>query len=466
MTRGAGQFELRRRLATGFAAALALAGAASCDRAADGSAPAARQTTIRLWHPWPRAEAAALKVVVAEFERTHPNVRIELSYAANDLTNSQKLFLAIAGGVAPDVTFVDGQQLAEWAARGALADLTDAAAAAGVRGDQFFAPRWAESTFAGRVYALPWTAEPNFALVWNKRMFREAGLDPERPPRTIDELDACNAKLTRFRRDADGRVTGIDQVGLVPWAWANNSVFTWGYAFGGDFYVPPWPGEAVGHVTANDPKVVESLRWMQRVARDVDPRQVAAFNANFVGAANDPFYLERTAMTLMHVAQLPYLRKYAPSVEYGVGYLPAPPGGEYASGWIGGWSLAIPRGHAVTPEAFEFIRWLTATREGAAFCSDRTQQLTAFRDNPYFASLATDDPDRRVFYEILQHSRHTRTLMPVQGYLMGLIQRALEEILYGGRDPQAVMDDVTAKAQARLEHVMRVANAVPSGGAR
>ena len=47
-----------------------------------------------------------------------------MSFASNDLTSSQKLFLAIAGSVGPDVTFVDGQQLSEWAARGALADLT------------------------------------------------------------------------------------------------------------------------------------------------------------------------------------------------------------------------------------------------------------------------------------------------------------------------------------------------------
>ena len=220
--------------------------AAGCERRPPAPASPARPTVVTVWHPWPQTEAVAFRRVVAEFERTHPDVRIELSYAANNLTNSQKLFLAIAGGVAPDVTFVDGQQLAEWAARGALTDLSADAERAGIRGDQFFAPRWAESTYGGRVYALPWTADPNFALVWNKQMFRDAGLDPERPPRTIGELDDYDRRLTRLRRGADGRVTGIDAVGLVPWGWQVNSIFTWAYAFGGDFYTPPAPGEAVG----------------------------------------------------------------------------------------------------------------------------------------------------------------------------------------------------------------------------
>ena len=217
-------------------------------------------------------------------------------------------------------------------------------------------------------------------------------------------------------------------------------------------------------MTANDPRIVESLRWMQRVAREMDVRQVAAFNADFVGAANDPFYLGRCAMTLMHVAQLPYLKKYAPGVEYGIGFIPAPPGGEYPNGWVGGWSLAVPRGRPVSPAAFEFIRWVTATRDGAAFCSEKTRLLTAFRDNPYYATLATGDPERQVYYDILLHSRHTRTLMPVQGYLMDLLQRALDDILYGGCDPQAVMDEVTRKAQARLEHVVATARVAAGRG--
>jgi hypothetical protein len=42
--------------------------------------------------------------------------------------------------------------------------------------------------FPTRVIAL--CADPNFGFMWNKESFRNAGLDPDRPPTTIRELDA------------------------------------------------------------------------------------------------------------------------------------------------------------------------------------------------------------------------------------------------------------------------------------
>jgi hypothetical protein len=44
--------------------------------------------------------------------------------------------------------------------------------------------------------------------------------------------------------------------------------------------------------------------------------------------------------------------------------------------------------------------------------------------------------------------------MPVQGYLMSLLQRGVSDVLYGQRDPQQVLDEVTRDAQKRLEHVV------------
>jgi multiple sugar transport system substrate-binding protein len=443
----------RRLSSIGCLALVALLVGLACDRGGDGDAvDATGRKVVTVWYPFGSDTGKALQAIVAEFERLHPHIDIKLSYAANNLTSSQKLFLAIAGGSAPDVTFVDGQQLAEWAARGALTDITPQVERAGLGADDFWLPRWRESTFAGRVYALPWGADPNFALFWNKRLFREAGLDPERPPRTIRELDEYNARLTKV--DEQGR---IERLGLIPWAWGGaNSLFTWGYAFGGEFYEPPPPGSAqlAGRVTANHPRNVRALEWIQSYAAKHDVRKVAAFRSNFVGVANDPFYLGRTGMSLLHVTQIRYLHKYAPGLEYGVGFIPAPEDGEYPSSWIGGWSLAIPRGSATSDEAFEFMRWMCTSPEGTTTMGREMMQFPAYRKSPYFEQIK-DDKDLGVYYEMVRTSTHTRTLMPVQGYLMDLLSRCTDQILYGGRAPQEALDEVTAKAQARLDDVMR-----------
>src|SRR4051812_43088028 len=71
----------------------------SCDR----RAPATQTKNITLWYPWGADLGKQLKQIVGEFEKTHPGIHVELSFASNNLTSSEKLFLAIAAGVAPDV---------------------------------------------------------------------------------------------------------------------------------------------------------------------------------------------------------------------------------------------------------------------------------------------------------------------------------------------------------------------------
>ena len=58
-------------------------------------------------------------------------------------------------------------------------------------------------------YALP-TAVRSLGLFWNKKIFREAGLDPNKPPKTLDELIDYAKKLTK--RDKAGNII---QVGLT-----------------------------------------------------------------------------------------------------------------------------------------------------------------------------------------------------------------------------------------------------------
>lgn len=411
------------------------------------------EKTIECWYPWGSEDAKALREIVTEFERTHPKIRVKLSFAANNLTSSQKLFLAIAGGTAPDVTFVDGQQLAEWAARGALMDITEHVRKAKLSGKDFWLPRWRESCFRGRVYALPWGADPNFGFAWNRKIFREVGLDPDRPPRTIAELDEFNHKLTKI--DEQGRIV---RMGVIPWAWYgyDNSIFSWAYAFGGDFFeLPPDDSPtAVGRVTANDPKVVRALEWMVSYARRYDVRKVSAFQSNFVGLANDPFYLGKVAISPLHITRLRYIKRYAPTLDYGIAFMPAPPDGEAKNSWIGGWSLAIPRSKkGVSDEAFEFVRWMCASSEGTMATGAKMHQFPAYRRSPYFKTVG-DDPHLSVFYEIVKNSRHVRTLMPAQGYLMELLKRGVEEALYGGRDPKTILDEVSVKSQQRLEHLL------------
>lgn len=80
------------------------------------------------------------------------------------------------------------------------------------------------------------------ALLYNKDVFKAAGLDPAKPPRTIQDVEADNTKLFKMQ---GGHIV---QAGLFP---DRVGVQTWGLQFGGDFV-----DRAHHKITANDPHIV------------------------------------------------------------------------------------------------------------------------------------------------------------------------------------------------------------------
>src|SRR5581483_8026948 len=98
---------------------------------------------------------------------------------------------------------------------------------AGRRGSEWMPGVWRMLQYRGHTYGLAVTTNVNL-LVYNKAIFRESGLDPERPPQTIAGLDAAAAACTRTA--ADGRILrfGFRPAGLTVWA----------YVFGGQWYDP------------------------------------------------------------------------------------------------------------------------------------------------------------------------------------------------------------------------------------
>ena len=80
------------------------------------------------------------------------------------------------------------------------------------------------------------------------------------------------------------------------------------------------------------------------------------------------------------------------------------------------------------------------------------EQFPAYNRAPYFDQIK-HDPVRGVFYQILSKSKHVRTLMPVQGYYMQRIGRAMDEVLYGGKSPAKALAEVRVDVTKRLNSV-------------
>jgi multiple sugar transport system substrate-binding protein len=431
-------------------------------RPADLSQEGAK-TVIRIWHPWGGPTLEAYRHSAEAFEKSHPRIACELLYVPNDLANNQKFYTAVVGNCAPEVIFVDGPQVAEWAERGLLTDLGPLLKEFGRDSekfkDEFFEPCWRQCEYKGRTWAITWCADPNFCFFWNKDAFRKAiaageiapeyagKIDPERAPATVAEMDLYNDAITKRQGDR------LVRVGIVPWGVYSraNSLFTWGWAWGGEFY-------DVGHfkVTANHPRIVEALEWMCSYARKYDYRSVAALQSTFGSAEQNPFIVGKQVMQLLHIGGLEELRRYAPRLECGTAPLPQPQGGEKDSSWVGGWTVAIPSTLADPARrraAMEYILWASASPEGTHLDVRTLGGYPGWKAAPFFEEAARD-PRAAAFVEILKKCKHQRPVMPAQAFYMNELDRAVDRAVRGELTPQQALDEATRNTQAFLDKIL------------
>lgn len=161
-------------------------------------APAAWADTIQMWVR--SGIGDSLKETVKAFNAGHKD-KVELTEVPQgDLV--QKYATAIAGGQAPDALSMDLIYTPSFAASGQLEDLTS----------------WAQSlpyfkslspshvrlgTYDGHIYGLPLSVETSI-FAWNKDLYKKAGLDPDKAPKTWDEITANAEKIRALGKDIYG----------------------------------------------------------------------------------------------------------------------------------------------------------------------------------------------------------------------------------------------------------------------
>jgi len=408
---------------------------------------------IQFWHGWTGEYADTLAKVVAEFNRTHPHIRVKPLFMPTGAGQNLKFFTAVAGKVPPDVIVVDGTDVASWADMGVLCPLDGFLEEAGITKDDYFPPCWAQCRYKDKTWALSAAVDPNFALVWNKHHFRQAGLDPDRPPQTLAELEEFAMKLTQW--DEDGEVK---RLGFLPTYVPHGSiaVLTWGWAFGGSFYDPEKQ-----EFTCDDPRVVEAVEWMIHMQEQYGGQErILNFERGFGFSAQEPFNQRDLSMSIAYIAYAQDILKFAPDLEFGIGPMPRKKGVEAGSEWIGGWTMAIPRGkRGNETEAFELIRWMCASEEGATFMARTMNLLPAYRRSSFFEKDIRGDRVLEAFYKILQRARRTRPITPANAKYMNELMRALGQSRNGSLTPTEALGEARARITKEWERIKMRAEA-------
>ena len=168
---------------------------------------------------WERSggNAGMVDALVAAWNEKNPDRKINLTYIPHT-EMVPKIAQAIASGEVPDLMGMDLIYGPQFEAAGQLEDITDyfeddptlATASPG---------HMAVATYEGRLYGVPLYADVS-ALFWNKDLFRQAGLDPEKPPTSLAEIRDYADKITALGGDVNGY--------FLPGSCAGCNIFTVG----------------------------------------------------------------------------------------------------------------------------------------------------------------------------------------------------------------------------------------------
>ncbi|WP_199613983.1 ABC transporter substrate-binding protein [Paenibacillus alkalitolerans] len=404
----------------------------------DGEGGSNSQVTIDFWFPWGGDFQKEFKAnVIDEFEKKHPNIKVKMTFVetTGNTQASDKLLTAIAGGNPPDVALFDRFLIGSWAAKGSLTDLTGYVQTSGINSSDYYEGLWWEVVYEDKVYALPWGTD-NRAMYYNKTLMKEAGIDPEKPPATIEELDAMAAKI--FKKGSGGK---YDQIGFIPWM-NQGFLYTQGWNWGGQW-------EKDGELTPNDPQIVKALEWMAWYAKTYDVETLTSFSNAMGQTGMNPFWSGKVGFVYDGNWILNDLSKYKPKFEWGVAPMPAPAGIDPVT-WAGGWSYVTPKGAKHEKEAWEFIKFV-AHKEGTLLWAKRPtagNDITAMPAVNEELKLA-DNPNLKVFLDLMPKA-YTRPVTPVGAFLWNETFRVQDLAINGKGSAQELLDQVKKNVDAEL----------------
>lgn len=401
---------------------------------------------VVFWTTFTDPDLTVMKNICDTFNAANTDVQVELTQIPPaQVTDVSKLITAVRGGSGPDVYHMDRFIVAQYAANGALQDLSELSGGADpLEGQLAFAA--AEATYDGKPYALPVDTDTR-ALYYNKALVESAGatadeLDPANGPITWDRLKEIALQLNK--KTADG--SNFEQTGFVPW-FSQGWHYTYGFSWNGSFY-----NADECKVTPNDPPIVEAFQWVYDYCKEVGPQALQAFagasTQNGFPPQQDYFTVGTTAFAITGDWHIKQMATYAPDLDYGITYIPVPKTGDAPSTWAGGWSVVIPQGAKEPEAAYKFMSYY-AGPEGQKVYAKDTAHL------PTIEALTTDKSlydERHLFFaETLLPIAKNRPPLPVGAAYWDALTVAWQATYLNEEEPQKALDEAQTKVQGDLQ---------------
>jgi sn-glycerol 3-phosphate transport system substrate-binding protein len=422
--------------------------------------PAAGPVEITFWHSEVASNLNSIQALARRFNDSQNEVKVKLAFQGNPDDNMAKVLASLRSGQPPTIAYLDevrAQRLIDTGAFRPVQDFVDR--------EKYdlsdFDPKTIQYyTVDGKLWAMPISiAVP--LLYYSKVAFREVGLDPEKPPKDLDELKQVSEKMVK--RDAHGNLTRTGMaLDISPWYLE--------VALGehGDLYLNNENGRA-GRATAvefNGPTGQALFQWWhdmikEGLATNVGRNPTGADNLLPL-AAGQAVMTRSSSQALRSVVDMLEGGLAQTPVGLGVAGAPGAPGGTgYTATYSRALWLAKDRPQAEQEAAWKFIKWLMEPEQQAEWFagSGYLPVRNSSYDLPAAQEIMAKYPQFRVAMDIFLRSPATpATVGPLLGPFSAVrdtVIRGLEETVVGNKDPIAAINDAAKEANQIIEDYNR-----------
>ncbi len=266
------------------------------------------------------------------------------------------------------------------------------------------------------------------ALYWNKGLFKEAGLDPEKPPTTWAETIA-DAKAIKEK-------TGKAGYGLPAKTFDNTMHQFMHWVYTNDGHVT----DADGNITLDSPQVLAALQ----AYKDITPYSVegaTAYEQNEIRA----IFLDGQVGMIQAAVGAAYLLADT-KIEWGVTDLPLGPDAKGKGTLLITDSLAVFKGSGVEEKAVEFAKFITSAPVQEAYEGGGAAGLTPLRPGPAVDAMLAEKPFWKPFIDGIEFGGPEPLFTDYKGFQNVMIEM-VQSVVTGAAEPQAAL----TKAAGALE---------------
>jgi sn-glycerol 3-phosphate transport system substrate-binding protein len=373
--------------------------------------------------------------LVADFQKVNPDITVKPVYSGNYGETLAKALTANKSGQPPQVAVLVASDSLTVIDEDAVVPMENFVKTPDDKAwlDGFIPAFLMNGRYEGKTYGIPFQRSTQ-VMYWNKAAFREAGLDPNRPPANWEELVQYGEKLTV--KDSAGKVT---RWGLIIPSGVTSHWFLQGFTTQNRAKLTNAAGTQTYLAT---PEAIEALQFWTDLSRKHHIMQGGIIDT---GTAPKEFTDGRAAIMFHSTGNLTNVKNNA-KFEFGVAMLPAK---KQRGSATGGGSIFIFK--KSTPEqleaSYKFVKWMTSAEQSARWSID-TGYVAPRQDAwdlPAMKKYAQDFPPAAVAlqqlpfcapeFETHEGPRTTKAL-----------EDAIEASITGTKTPANALKDAQAEA--------------------